>query len=227
MKVASLVEIRCLTVGNLATNCYIVGRRGQKQCVIIDPGAEGERIAAETHRLGLAPDVILFTHSHYDHIGGAEALLEAFPQAAVMCHADCAVRAANGRANFSFFLIGRAKAGPTAARHLCDGECVRAGALSLIAWMMPGHAPGHMIFVCPEASAIFSGDLIFAGSIGRCDIPEASASTLAASIRRLFTSFGPEYSIRPGHGPDSTLANEAANNSWIQELLGKTARPLG
>ncbi|MCX7935153.1 MAG: MBL fold metallo-hydrolase [Planctomycetota bacterium] len=215
----SPIAIHCLTVGDLGTNCYIVAYQGQGQCLVIDPGAEGERLVAEIRRLGLAPEAILFTHSHYDHIGGAEAVLRAFPQAKVMCHADCAARAANGRANFSFFLIGRVKAGPTAARHLRDGESVIVGRLTVTAWEMSGHAPGHMIFACAEAQCLFSGDLIFAGSIGRTDIPEADAGSLAASICRLFAAFPSASIIWPGHGPNSTLAAEAAHNPWVQEIL--------
>jgi len=154
------------------------------------------------------------------NIGGAEALQAVFPEAEVACHAECASRAQNGRANFSFFLIGRAKPGPPIARLLRDGERIMVGDISLAAWETPGHAPGHMIFSCEGAKSVFTGDLIFAGSIGRIDIPEADASLLAASIRRLFAVFAPETTIWPGHGPNSTLATEASTNSWVREIAG-------
>lgn len=208
-----------LEVGDLAACCHIVSADDARQrpapCVIIDPGAEPERITAEVGRLGLTVEAVLLTHAHADHIGGVRGVLADWPAAVLACSAETSRRAGDPRLNLSFFL-GREIATPEAGRVLADGEEFDAAGLRWRAVELPGHEPGEMVYILGGGEATFTGDTVFAGSVGRSDFPGGDGRALIAGVKRLLESLPPEGVLFPGHGPATTVRTELAHNPFLR-----------
>jgi glyoxylase-like metal-dependent hydrolase (beta-lactamase superfamily II) len=198
----------------LATCCYVISRENAETCVLIDPGAEGGMIARELD--GLKPELILLTHGHYDHVGGVSELLKLFPDLSVACHEDCARQATDARANLSFHVMGSATTIPQPATLLEDEEKFTAAGIGFTAILLPGHAPGHMVFYVEDAGVLFDGDTIFAGGIGRSDLPGCDGDLLMRGLRKLVQTLPGETVLYPGHGPATTIANELKHNPYLR-----------
>ncbi|MEN8144049.1 MAG: MBL fold metallo-hydrolase [Gemmatimonadota bacterium] len=212
------LETASITVGAFQSNCHLVRQPGSAQAVVIDPGAEPERVLEALNRWGADPVAILLTHAHLDHIGGVAGLLERYPVPLYLHDEDRPIYDSAAQQATMFGLELRQ---PPAPDHsLTHGQELNLAGLRLDVRFTPGHSPGHVVFVGPGLA--FVGDCVFAGSIGRTDLPGGSAPTLLASIRDQILSLPPDTTLLTGHGPATTVAAEAASNPFLRDTSWAT-----
>jgi hydroxyacylglutathione hydrolase len=204
-----------LPLGQIGTNCYLVrATPDAREAIVIDPGAEATEIRLTLARRGATCSGILLTHSHYDHIGALADLAEGTGAPVWLPDAEKDVFE---RPNDFYGGLGVALRGYTGdSTLLSGGETVDVAGLSLQVTSVPGHSPGHVAYYAE--GALFSGDVLFAGSVGRTDLPFGDWDTLLDSIRRLAEAYPPETTVYPGHGPPTTLGQELARNPFLAEL---------
>jgi hydroxyacylglutathione hydrolase len=210
------MDVRAFTVGPVAENCFISRVDGSDRAVIVDPGEEEERIVAAVDELGVTVEAILVTHCHFDHIGAIAPVAEATgapvycPEIEVPVLADI----------MSF--VPWPGFGPyesyDADETVSGGERLSLAGLDIDVLFTPGHSPGHVTYAVPDQGAVFSGDVLFKGSIGRTDLPGGDGATLLESIRKLVEGFPPETTVYPGHMGVTTLGAERASNPFLTEL---------
>ncbi len=206
----SSARIQRVVVGELESNCWLVGDGADGPLLVIDPGSEPERVLDAIGGRPVA--AVVLTHGHFDHIGGASDVV-AETGAPLFVHEADAERLEdpdlNGGAAFGYFVTA-----PGPARLLADGDVVEAGALSLDVIETPGHTPGSICLFARDVGDLFCGDTLFRGSVGRTDFPGGDPRALRESIARL-ASLPASTVAHPGHGPDTTLEFEArANPFW-------------
>jgi hydroxyacylglutathione hydrolase len=198
-----------------AENTYIAHRRGESEAVVIDPGFEPEPILGYLSRVGLKVAAILNTHGHVDHIAGNATIKAAFPTAPLVIGAGDAAMLTDPWLNLSA-PFGSSITSPPADRTLREGETFEAAGLKLEVLEIPGHSPGHIVFVLRDESPIvFGGDVLFAGSIGRTDFPGGDLHQLLASIRAKLWPLPDATTVYPGHGPATTIGEERRNNPFL------------
>jgi hydroxyacylglutathione hydrolase len=204
------------TVGQIAENCFIFRRDGSDRVIVVDPGDEAERILAGIDELGVSVEAILLTHTHFDHIGAVAPLAKA-TGAPVWCpEIETPVLAdINSFVPWPGF-------GPyesyEADHTVSGGEKLELAGMEIEVIFTPGHSPGHVTYSIPDESAIFSGDVLFQGSVGRTDLPGGDWATLLESIRTLVERHPPETEVYPGHMGITTLGAEQATNPFLAEL---------
>ncbi len=204
------MRIRRLSLGPFQSNCYLVAA-DPGPTVVIDPGAEPDRILAALGEDAEPPEAILLTHAHVDHVGAVAALRRAF-DAPIYLHPDdreLYLRAADQAAAFGL----RVEPPPPPDHELVHGDELRFGSLRFSVRHVPGHSPGGVVLV--GEGVAFVGDCVFAGSIGRTDLPGGGTATLLAGIRAQILSLPPQTVLHPGHGPETTVAREAASNPFL------------
>jgi glyoxylase-like metal-dependent hydrolase (beta-lactamase superfamily II) len=209
-----------LTVGPIEENTYVAADPASGTCVVVDPGAEPERILAAVREAGGSQArvvAIVLTHAHLDHVGAVAELRER-TRARVWLHPDDAplYRAAPEEARafgWSF------PTPPEPDAPLADGGELAVGGVTLRVRHAPGHSPGHVVLV--GVGAAFVGDCIFAGSIGRTDLPGGDGRALLRSIERTILSLPDETVLYPGHGPATTVGRERATNPFLVGLGGE------
>lgn len=201
-----------LVVGDLATNCYIVGCEETHEGIIIDPGGDADLILREVDRLGLRILQIVNTHGHFDHTLANGAVKEA-TGASLAIHPADAPMLTNPLKSLSFW-VGSIRPGPAADVLLNDGDVVRFGRVELKVLHTPGHSPGSISLV--TAGTVFTGDALFQGSIGRTDFPGGNYRQLIQSIRTRLLTLPDDTVAYTGHGPATTIGEERRFNPFLQ-----------
>ena len=200
-------------LGPIATNCYVVRTSDEaSEAVVIDPGGDAAELGRELERLGVTCAGILITHGHWDHLGGVADLAEATGAPVYMAAEE---RIALERIND--FAPAELPLRPYTPDVLLEGdETLDLAGITFQTLRVPGHSPAHLAYYAD--GCLFSGDVLFAGSVGRTDLPFGDWDTLVASIRLLADRFPPETVVYSGHGPETTLGDELARNPFLAEL---------
>jgi hydroxyacylglutathione hydrolase len=202
-----------LSLGQIGTNCYLVrSERGAAGAVVIDPGADAAEIRLQLARSGASCAGILLTHSHYDHFGALAELAEGTGAPVWLPEGELDVF----RRPQDFFPGIPLRPYDGDATYLGGGETVDVAGIAFQVLHVPGHSPGHVAYYADEC--LFSGDVLFAGSVGRTDLPFGDWDTLLESIRSLVDAYPAETRVYSGHGPVTTLRDELARNPFLAEL---------
>jgi glyoxylase-like metal-dependent hydrolase (beta-lactamase superfamily II) len=211
------VYVKSLRLGPLETNCWIVADCADAPMLVIDPGGDVERLLRELS--GRVVSGVVLTHAHFDHLGAATALIKA-TGAPLMVHEADAERvltdAPEGTGGATFGFLGMTA--PTPDRLLHDGDEIAVRRLKLKVLHTPGHTQGGISLLAADPDGgpahLFSGDTLFAGSVGRTDFPGGDARALSRSIATQFVALAPDTVVHPGHGPDTTIGREARLNPF-------------
>lgn len=207
--------VQQLSLGSIGTNCYLVrADRTAPDAVVIDPGADATEIRLALAGAGASCAAILLTHSHYDHIGALAELAEGTGAPVWLPEGELDVFRRPNDFYGGYGVSIRGYEGE--ATLLSGGETAEAAGLSFQVAAVPGHSPGHVAYYAD--GCLFSGDVLFAGSVGRTDLPGGDWDALLDSIRRLADAYPPETTVYPGHGPATTLGTELARNPFLGEL---------
>ncbi|WP_205544213.1 MBL fold metallo-hydrolase [Rubrobacter indicoceani] len=206
--------LEMLTVGPFQENCYLVGDESSGSAVLIDPGDEAARIAMMVENTGLVVEKILLTHAHIDHVGAVVAAVEEY-SCPVLAHEESVEML--GRLPQQAVMMGM-KFGkiPEVDDFIPDGGEIKVGSLSLQALYTPGHSPGHLAFYEANEGFVVAGDALFAGSVGRVDLPGGDGPLLIRSITEKLLTLPGETLVCPGHGPQTTIARERDTNPFLQ-----------
>ena len=200
-------------LGPAATNCYVVRlERGAPEAVVVDPGGDAAQLRLELARGGARCAAILVTHGHFDHLGAIADLAEGTGAPVHMAENERMLLEQPEQFTPPGYAIR-----PYTPDVLLDGdEALELAGIDFQTLRVPGHSPAHLAFYAD--GCLFSGDVLFAGSVGRTDLPGADWETLVESIRMLFERFPPETIVYPGHGPATTLGAERERNPFLAEL---------
>jgi len=204
--------VRALPVGPLQANCYVLGCQETHQAVVIDPGGDVDRILSVLEKEGLQLATIINTHGHFDHVGGNRAL-KAATQADLMIHKMDAPMLAHLAQTAAAWGL-RAEDSPTPDRLLEDGDAVACGHLQLNVIHTPGHSPGGICLHAATEKALFVGDTLFAGSIGRTDLPGGDYDTLISSIQTKLFALPDDTTVYNGHMEATTIGKEKKFNPF-------------
>ena len=200
-----------ITVGELQVNCYLVTDPDTKQTLIIDPGAEPQKISSIIEKEKLKGTGIVNTHGHADHIGGNAYLREKY-NCPIYIHPLDAQMLTDPNSNLSASMYYEQIISPPADKTVNENDIIKAGSVELKVLWTPGHTPGGISLL--GGGYVFTGDTLFFGSIGRYDLPGASEKDLINSLKKLCVLPG-DTVIYPGHGPKSTIAEELKNNPFL------------
>ncbi len=210
--------LHTFTLGPVGTNSYLVADPVTKEASVVDPGAEGERIAAQAEGLGLIITSIWLTHAHFDHLGGVAGIvrsLDTLPTIAIHPE-DLPLWRAKGGA--PLFGVRDFQTGPEPSLALKHGQQLPLGKLLFEVRHTPGHSPGHVIFRNLSAGVVFCGDLIFRQGVGRVDLPGGDWQTLLDSIRGEILTLPDDTSLYPGHGPTTSVGAERRQNPFLRGI---------
>ena len=210
-----MIEVKTVPVTPFAQNARVIICQKTRHAAIVDPGGDIDKLKHVIEKSNCEPVMVLLTHGHLDHVGGAQEIAKHYSLDIVGPHIDDkfwfdALPRQSEMFNFPMtqaFL-------PT--KWLTPGENVSIGEIHLEVRLAPGHSPGHIVFVSHQTKQAFVGDVIFNGSIGRTDFPGGSSGQLKASIASEIYSLGDEFVLYTGHGPDTTVGHERASNPFTQ-----------
>jgi len=205
--------VETLVTGPFQENCYLVARARGEPCVVVDPGDDADVIAGRIEELDLRPEIILNTHGHLDHIGAVPEIKRRFGIPFAIHPADAPLlKDVNEQARM-FGLEGYED--PEVDRDLVAGETVSAAGIEFELLFTPGHSPGHVTLRPNGESCVFSGDCLFAGSIGRTDLPGGDPATLKKTLEDVFLALPDETVVYSGHGPSTTIGAERKSNPFL------------
>ncbi|MBK5097133.1 MAG: MBL fold metallo-hydrolase [Gemmatimonadetes bacterium] len=206
------LEVLTLPVGAFQANCHLLRSRGPDGAVlVIDPGAEPERIASALDAWGVVPAAILLTHAHLDHVTAVGGLVERYSCPVYLHPADLELYRAAPQQALMFGL--QVEPQPLPDRTLSDRQLLKFGTIQLQVRHAPGHSPGGVVF--EGHGTAFVGDCVFAGSIGRTDLPGGDTETLLTSIREQILTLPGQTVLHSGHGPSTTVEREAGSNPFL------------
>ena len=210
------MDVRSFTVGPFAENTYFIRRDGSEKTIVFDPGDEPELLLGAIDQLGLDVEAILLTHTHVDHVGAVTPVAEA-TGATVYCPELETPMLADIMKWTPIPGIGPYE-GYDADETLAGGEKLELAGFDIDVIFTPGHSIGHLTYSIPDEAAMFSGDVLFQGSVGRVDLPGGDWPTLANSLQLLVDSHPAETTVYPGHMGVTTLERELASNPFLAEL---------
>jgi glyoxylase-like metal-dependent hydrolase (beta-lactamase superfamily II) len=214
---SSALQIRTLVSMPFQENTYVAWLPGRSDALVIDPGLEPNLILDFLREEQLTPAALLNTHGHADHIGGNAALKQAFPQAPLIIGAHEAHLLTDPEANLSA-PFGLPITSPPADRLVREGEVIEAAGIRLEVLEVPGHSPGHVVFIYRSTpSLVFGGDVLFRGGIGRYDFPNSDGRLLFQGIRDKLFALPGDTTVYPGHGPVTTIGHEKRSNPFVGE----------
>lgn len=205
------MKLNQLTVGQLGVNCYIVSCEYTKEALVIDPGDNAEKILEKIDQENLQLKYIVNTHGHADHIG-ANHILKNKTNAAIAIHADDAPMLGDPKLNLSVY-IGASIISDDADIILNAGDSITIGNINLSVLHTPGHTKGGICLL--TEGILFSGDTLFAESIGRCDFPDGSMTDIIYSIKNQLMNLPDTVKVYPGHGPTTTIGWERNHNPYL------------
>lgn len=209
------MEINVLQLGQIGTNCYIFRKEGSAKCGVVDPGDQGEQVARWLKDQGLEPEAVLLTHGHFDHILGIPGLRGEWPDLPVYCHpADRGEGGTTGIFGQRFPTV-RSFGNITPYK---ERDVVNVGGIKVEVLETPGHTPGSVTLRAGDV--LFTGDTLFAGSMGRTDLPGGDEGQIMASLKRLAELEG-DYQVLPGHEGQSTLERERRTNYCLRAAMGR------
>ena len=196
-----MLQMKTFPLGAYQTNCYVLWNEGCDKCLVIDPGYEPERVLAEAARLGKTIEAVLLTHGHFDHVGGVRTLAAETDCRVFLCEKDLS-------------MPPQFTAGPLYYTDLYgEADVLDLAGLKLRVIQTPGHTEGSVCLLVEDA--MFSGDTLFEGSCGRTDLPGGDWATILKSLKRL-AGIEKNYTVYPGHGPSTTLADEKRWNPYMR-----------
>lgn len=212
-----MIDVRMFTVGPVQENCFVARERGAANAVVIDPGDESDRLLAALGELEVdTVEAILVTHTHFDHIGAVAPVARA-TGAPVYCPKLETQVLANIMDYVPWPGFGPFES--YEADHTVEGgETLELAGMTFEVVFTPGHSPGHVTYAMPAEDAVFSGDVLFQGSVGRVDLPGGDWPTLLSSIESLVDRFPAETTVYPGHMGITTLGHERDTNPFLREL---------
>ncbi|MGP1677188.1 MAG: MBL fold metallo-hydrolase [Burkholderiales bacterium] len=218
------MKVTIIPVTPFQQNCSLLVCEQTNKAAVVDPGGDLELILDAVKQQGVELEKILLTHGHIDHCGGTAQLSQ-----------DLGLPVEGPHIDDRFLIDDLPQQGPrfgfaqlrsfTPARWLSGGDSVRFGSVELQVRHCPGHTPGHIIFFSPEYRLALVGDVLFAGSIGRTDLPRGDHATLIRSIREQLWPLGRDVTFIPGHGPTSTFGEERESNPFVADSILERARP--
>ncbi len=207
------------TVGPVQENCFLFRRDDSDRALIVDPGEEAPRILRAVEELGVTVEAVLLTHTHFDHVGAVAPVANATGAPVYVSEIERPVLA-----DIMSF-VPWAGFGPyesyEADHVLKGGEKLELAGLEIDVLFTPGHSPGHLTFSVPSERAVFSGDVLFQGSVGRTDLPGGDWGTLLGSIGQLVESLPEDTTVYPGHMGITTLGAERRTNPFLAELAAR------
>ena len=210
------MDVRSFTVGPFAENTYLVRPDGGDRAIFVDPGDEAPMLLAAVDALGVEVDAILLTHTHIDHVGAVAPVARATGAPVWVPEIERPVLADINK------YVPWPDLGPfeswEAEHTLAGGERLELAGFEIDVIFTPGHSPGHVTYSIANEEAVFSGDVLFRGSVGRTDLPGGDWPTLLESIRSLVDSLPAETTVHPGHMGITSLGAERASNPFLAEL---------
>jgi hydroxyacylglutathione hydrolase len=210
------MDVRMFTVGPVVENCFLFRREGSSEALIVDPGEEAPKLLSAIDQLGVDLKGILLTHTHFDHVGAVAPVAEATGAEVWVPEIEKPVLADINR------FVPWPDLGPfesyDAEHTVKGGEKLELAGFDIDVIFTPGHSPGHVTFSIPDEHVIFSGDVLFQGSVGRTDLPGGDWGTLLESIRGLMDALPEDTTVYPGHMGITSLGAERATNPFLAEL---------
>lgn len=202
-----------VVVTEFMTNCYIVGDEASKEAIIIDPGGEAKKILQEVEKMGVKVLALVNTHAHVDHIGALKDVKAALGVSVMLHQGELPVlKSASRMARLFGISIDDP---PEPDRFLSEGDEIPVGSMSLKVLETPGHSPGGISLVTSDGKFCFAGDSLFAGSIGRTDLPGGDYNTLIQAIKSKLIPLGDDVKVFTGHGPATTIGAERRYNPFL------------
>jgi glyoxylase-like metal-dependent hydrolase (beta-lactamase superfamily II) len=215
------IEIKMLTLGIASTNCYIIGDSETNEAILIDPVDDAPLLLKSAEDAGWTIKLILGTHAHFDHILASKELKK-LTSAPFYVHEECVDWLEKLSGQGAIFGLPPFPEAAQPDRLLTSvTETLQLGSIKLETLYTPGHSPGHLSFFMREQNIVFSGDCLFAGSIGRVDLPGADYETLMRSIFNQLVPLGDEIRVLPGHMQDTTIGRERATNPFLLDYANR------
>jgi hydroxyacylglutathione hydrolase len=202
-----------IVVTEFMTNCFIVGDDSSNEAIVIDPGGEAHRILQEIENLGVDVKAVVNTHAHVDHIGALKEIKDSFDAEIMLHNLELPILQTASRMARLFGVS--IEQPPEPDRFLSEGDQVNCGDITLTVIETPGHSPGGISLVTSDGRYCFAGDTLFAGSIGRTDLPGGDYHTLIQSIKTRLIPLGDDVKVLPGHGPATTMGTERRYNPFL------------
>src|SRR4051812_45675669 len=210
------MDVRMFTVGPVQENSFLIRRDGSDRALFVDPGDEAPKLLGAIEALGVTLDGILLTHTHIDHVGAVAPVAKATGAEVWVPVIEKPVLADINR------FVPWPDLGPfeswDAEHTVAGGERLELAGFEIDVIFTPGHSPGHVTFSIPDEEVVFSGDVLFQGSVGRTDLPGGDWATLLESIRSLVDNLSEDTTVHPGHMGLTTLGAERASNPFLAEL---------